>query len=98
MTLAMPMLGGAAGSSPGSGLAEARAHVEAARKAAGSDHAFIFGQLCADPIQAVNAAKPVGEVPAALPTIDPGRTWYAERVRVFDDLYFLGQTAFSVWA
>ena len=69
-----------------------------ARTAAGSDHAYIFGQLCSEPIRAVNAAAPVGQVPGALPTIDPARTWYAEPVRVFDDLYFLGQTAFSVWA
>jgi len=77
---------------------EARAHLEQARSAAGTDHAFIFGQLCQQPIQALGAAPPVGEVPAALPTIDQVRNWYAEPVKVFDDLYFLGQTAFSVWA
>lgn len=76
----------------------ARGHLDQARAAAGTDHAFIFGQLCQGPIQALNAAPPVGEVPAALPTIDPARNWYAEPVKVFDDLYFLGQTAFSVWA
>jgi metallo-beta-lactamase class B len=77
---------------------QAREHLEKARAAAGSDHAFIFGQLCQQPIQALGAPPPVGEVPAALPTIDQARTWYAEPVQVFDDLYFLGQTAFSVWA
>jgi metallo-beta-lactamase class B len=79
-------------------MAQVTEHVEAARAAAGADHAFIFGQLCAGPIAAVNAQAPVGQVPAALPTIDPSREWYAEPVQVFDDLYFLGQTAFSVWA
>lgn len=88
-----------AGTASGAGSeGEARAHLEQARAAAGTDHAFIFGQLCQQPIQALNAAPPVGEVPAALPTIDTARTWYAEPVKVFDDLYFLGQTAFSVWA
>jgi metallo-beta-lactamase class B len=77
---------------------QARVHLERARAAAGSDHAFIFGQLCQQPIQALGAPPPVGEVPAALSTIDQARTWYAEPVQVFDDLYFLGQTAFSVWA
>jgi metallo-beta-lactamase class B len=96
VALAAPLLGGAADTS--SDLDKARQHVEVARTAAGTDHAFIFGQLCADPIRTLNAAKPVGEVPAALPTIDPARAWYAEPVRVFDDLYFVGQTAFSVWA
>ncbi|HXC58454.1 MAG TPA: MBL fold metallo-hydrolase [Steroidobacteraceae bacterium] len=79
-------------------LEQAKKHVEAARAAAGTDHAFIFGRLCEDPIKAVGAAAPVGEVPGELPRIDATRTWYAEPVRVFDDLYFLGQTAFSVWA
>jgi len=39
----------------------------------------------------------VGAVPSALPSIDPDRAWYAEPVRVFDDLFFLGQTGYSVW-
>jgi metallo-beta-lactamase class B len=72
-------------------------HVEAARRAAGSDHGFIFGRLCEDPIRAINAAPGVGEVPAELPTTDAARKWYAPPARVFDDLFFLGQTAFSVW-
>ncbi len=72
-------------------------HVEAARRAAGTDHGFIFGRLCEVPIKAINAAPAVGEVPAELPGTDPSRKWYAEPARVFDDLFFLGQTAFSVW-
>ncbi len=79
-------------------MAAVAAHVEAARSAAGEDHAFIFGQLCAGPITATNAQAPTDLVPAALPIIDAAREWYAEPVQVFDDLYFLGQTAFSVWA
>lgn len=75
-----------------------RSYVEAARSFAGNDHAFVFGQLCETPIKAVNAAPVTEKVPAALPTIDAAREWYAEPVKVFDDLYFLGQTAFSVWA
>ncbi|HUF76476.1 MAG TPA: MBL fold metallo-hydrolase [Longimicrobiales bacterium] len=77
--------------------AAVQARVEAARSAAGQDHQFVFGRLCAGPIEAVGAPPPVGEVPPALPSADPSREWYAEPVRVFDDLYFLGQTAFSVW-
>ena len=45
------------------------------------------------------APPPVGEVPAALPNADPSiGEWYAAPAQVFDDLYFLGQTVFSVWA
>lgn len=75
-----------------------RSYVEAARAFAGNDHAFVFGRLCEGPIEAVGAAAVTEEVPAALPTIDTQREWYAEPAQVFDDLYFLGQTAFSVWA
>jgi len=76
---------------------EIRARVETARAAAGEDHQFYFGRVCTVPIEAVGAAPSVGEVPGALPSTDPEREWYAEPVRVFDDLFFLGQTAYSVW-
>lgn len=74
-----------------------RQHVETARAAAGGDHAFVFGQLCAGPIEAVNAPAVDVTVPAALASTDPERDWYTPPVRVFDDLFFLGQTGFSVW-
>ena len=74
-----------------------RSYVESARAFAGKDHAFIFGRLCETPIKAINAAPVTDEVPAALPVIDAARDWYAEPAKVFDDLFFLGQTAFSVW-
>ena len=74
-----------------------RARVEAARTAAGQDHQYLLRQLCAGPIEAVNAAPVVGGVPAALPSTDPDRDWYTEPARVFDDLFYLGQTAYSVW-
>jgi len=74
-----------------------RTYVEAARVFAGTDHAFVFGRLCEGPINAVNAPPVTDEVPAALPGTDPEREWYAEPAQVFDDLFFLGQTAFSVW-
>jgi len=76
---------------------EVLAHVERARVLAGDDHAFVFGQLCAGPIEYTGAAPVTGEVPRALPSNDPERDWYAEPVQVFDDLFFLGQTVFSIW-
>jgi len=76
---------------------EVLAYVERARALAGEDHAFVFGQLCAGPIEFTGAAPVTGEVPRALPITDPERDWYAEPVQVFDDLFFLGQTVFSIW-
>jgi metallo-beta-lactamase class B len=81
------------------GAAEtAMSHLEAARAAAGTDHAGMFGRLCAVPIERLGAAPVVDDIPDALPSVDPDREWYAEPVRVFDNLYFLGQTGYSVWA
>jgi len=72
--------------------------IEAARTAAGTDHQFVFGQLCSGPIEAVGAAPVTGAVPAALPNTDPERgDWYTDPIQVFDDLYYLGQSRFSVW-
>jgi len=78
--------------------AEVLEYVERARALAGEDHAFVFGQLCAGPIEFSGAEPVTGEVPRALPSTDPERDWYAEPAQVFDDLYFLGQTVFSAWA
>jgi metallo-beta-lactamase class B len=88
---------GAALSAEQSSARAISSHVEAARRAAGTDHGFIFGRLCEDPIRAIQAAPGSGEVPAELTGTDPARQWYVEPARVFDDLFFLGQTAFSVW-
>jgi metallo-beta-lactamase class B len=74
-----------------------RAAVEAARGAAGTDHTPTFARLCEIPVRAVGAAAAVDDVPPGLPSLDPTREWYTPPVRVFDNLFFLGQTVFSVW-
>ncbi len=76
----------------------ADAHVAAAKAAAGSDAlAGVFSRICTE---AVPPATPPAARPAApRPTGPPARdTWHAEPVKVFDNLYFLGQTEYSVWA
>jgi metallo-beta-lactamase class B len=41
----------------------------------------------------------VAQPPAAQPQGPPARSqWYAEPVKVFDNLYFVGQTEYSAWA
>lgn len=74
------------------------ARVEATRTVAGAEHSYLFGQVCGGPIRTLGLAGPTSGVPGALPSADSTRSWYTPPVRVFDDLYFLGQTAFSVWA
>jgi metallo-beta-lactamase class B len=75
-----------------------RERVEGARAAAGADHTPTFARLCEIPVRAIGAAPAIDDVPPALPSLDPDRPWYTPPVRVFDNLYFLGQTVFSVWA
>jgi metallo-beta-lactamase class B len=89
---------------------EVERHIEAARVAAGAEHAGLFDAVCAT---ARNVIAQAGAPPraggpggggrgagrAGGPPAPPAReTWYAEPVKVFDNLYFLGQTEFSVWA
>ena len=77
-------------------------HIGAARNAAGYDENGMFRRLCqaviAAPVtpSATTAAAPAGRGNGPRPTPDRA-TWHAEPVRVFDNLYFLGQTEFSVW-
>jgi len=72
--------------------------VESARATAGADHQFVFGELCEGPIEAVGASPVTGAVPPSLPNTNPDiGNWYTDPVRVFDDLFYLGQTRFGVW-
>ena len=70
-------------------------HVEAARKAAGKEHMGVFnvtfGQLNPQPRAAVAAAP-------RQPGPPPRESLHAEPAKVFDNLYFLGQTEYSAWA
>ncbi len=70
------------------------AHVARAKTAAGNDYQNLFNFLCSAP-------SPVPG-PAPGPRRGGGppdrSTWYAEPVKVFDNLYFVGQTEYSAWA
>ena len=68
------------------------AHVEAARAAAG-EHAGMVDRLC--PTPGVARSGP-GRRPAA--GVPPRESWYAEPVRVFDNLLYVGMVEFSTWA
>ena len=77
------------------------AHVAAARAAAGNEYAELFG-LCDAPDSAPpgppSAAAPAASPTRARPPDPPRSEWHAEPVKVFDNLYFVGQTGFSAWA
>src|SRR5215210_6942002 len=82
---------GAAGAGGQSQSGAAAAHVAAAKAAAGEDFAGVFARVCG--AIAPDVAPPAPPQPAApRPPGPPDRsTWHAEPVKVFDNLYFLGQ-------
>ena len=77
------------------------AHVTAAKAAAGQEHLAVFNLLCtalAAPAPQQNQA-PAAQQPPPQPQSPPARAqWHAEPAKVFDNLYFVGQTEFSAWA
>src|SRR3954470_10317275 len=75
----------------------AAAHVAAAKAAAGDDFAGVFTRVCSAivPSLAPAPAQPAAPRPAGPPERS---TWHAEPVKVFDNLYFVGQTEYSAWA
>ena len=69
-------------------------HIAAARAAAG-EHASMVDRLC--PREAASSQRPAGarQPPRGTPARED---WYAEPVRVFDNLFYVGMTEFSTWA
>jgi metallo-beta-lactamase class B len=76
------------------------AHLAAAKAAAGADFAGVFNRICTEAVPPSTPAASGGRAAAApRPPGPPARdTWHADPVKVFDNLYFLGQTEYSVWA
>jgi metallo-beta-lactamase class B len=69
-----------------------QSHMAAAKAAAGQEHLGLFNTVCAEPEPP--AAPPQTQAPGP-----PDRSqWHAEPVKVFDNLYFVGQTEYSAWA
>src|SRR5262245_33237687 len=80
-------------------------HRAAAVAAAGQDHPGLLAALCPAPPDPARAAAGAargrqGAPPAANASreLPPRSQWHAEPVKVFDNLYWFGQTEFSVWA
>ena len=77
------------------GNAAAQVHIEAARKAAGTEHTAVFERTCNALTPPPRPATPAAPRPSGPPARE---TWYTEPARVFDNLYFLGQSEYSSWA
>ena len=80
-------------------------HIAAARAAAGEDFQNLFNFQCYGPGPRAPGAAPAaagrgggrGGAPRQ-PGPPDKSTWYAEPVKVFDNLYFFGQSEYAVWA
>jgi len=71
-------------------------HVAAARAAAGQDFAALVNRLCTPPAPpSPGPARPAAARPAGPPARE---TWHADPVKVFDNLYFVGEQEYSAWA
>jgi metallo-beta-lactamase class B len=74
----------------------AQVHIEAARKAAGTENTGVFDVTCKYLTQdRTAAAAPAAPRQPGPPAHD---TWHREPAKVFDNLYFLGQSEYSSWA
>src|ERR1700735_772606 len=85
---------------PAQDTKDSDAHIAAARAAAGEDFQNLFQFQCygpgpGGPRAATGAAVQRGQRP---PGPEERSTWYAEPVKVFDNLYFFGQSEYAVWA
>ena len=92
----LPALGLAACVSGASLLAQtagsaADRHVAAARTAAGSEHTALFERLC------TTSSKPAAARPSSSGP-PPRAEWHTEPLKVFDNLYFVGEIEYSAWA
>jgi metallo-beta-lactamase class B len=73
-------------------------HIAKARAAAGRVYQPLVKSTC-DLVKPPGGAVPQAANPGATPAAAPARaTWHAEPARVFDNLYFVGQSEYSAWA
>jgi metallo-beta-lactamase class B len=70
-------------------------HVAAAKAAAGTEYAGIATRLCTPPEPPAPRTTPATPRAPGAPAKD---TWFAKPVKVFDNLYFVGQSEYSAWA
>lgn len=74
------------------------AHVAAAKTAAGQDFTGVFDRVCTEAVPPAAATAQRPPAPPRPPGPPERSTWHAEPVKVFDNLYFIGQTEYSAWA
>jgi metallo-beta-lactamase class B len=71
-------------------------YVDSAREIAGAEYAGMVDRLCPAPV-AASSGPGRGRMNAPRGAPDQ-ESWYAEPVKVFENLYYVGMTEFSTWA
>src|SRR5436309_8945934 len=69
----------------------AESHIATAKAAAGTEHVALFEGLC----ERQPGPPPARTEPREVPERS---TWYHEPVKVFDNLYYVGEKEYSAWA
>ena len=89
---------------PGPYPPEVQKHVDAAKAAADGDLMSLYTPVCNTALALVKPPAPRqggaggGRRGGGPPADPPREAWHADPVKVFDNLYFLGMTEYSVWA
>lgn len=73
----------------------AAAHMAAAKAAAGQEHTGLYSVVC--PAEMSGPRPPAAPQPAAVKPPDRSK-WHADPVKVFDNLYYVGEKGVSAWA
>jgi metallo-beta-lactamase class B len=91
---------GVSAQTPQPATGKAAPHVAIAKKAAGQDHLALFNNICTPPppIQPQQPAAQGAAQQQGPPAAPPRAEWYAAPVKVFDNLYWVGQTEYTAWA
>ena len=73
-------------------------HVARAKAAAGNDYQNLFNFLCTVPTPRGSGPPSPGATADEPASATQKPAWYVEPVKVFDNLYFVGQSEYSAWA
>jgi metallo-beta-lactamase class B len=73
-------------------------HIAKARAASGKDFGELFGVTCNLVKPPASPAQPAAPAAAPAPGAPPRASWHADPAKVFDNVYFVGQSEYSAWA
>ena len=75
-------------------------YIAKARAAAGADFSALLGVTCdlVKPPAGMTPAPSAAPAAPAAPGPPARATWHAEPAKVFDNVYFVGQSEYSAWA